>query len=497
MKEILINVGSQEHRVVILDDNRLDEFFIERVHERTIVGNIYKGRVDSIVHSLNAAFVDIGLPKKGFLYLTEGSLADFAQEDIDELELADSSKKTQTRQELKVGQEILAQVVKEQFGTKGPRLTTKISLPGRYLVLMPGSSNIGISRRIEEDSERKRLKALMESLRLPNDFGFVVRTVSVGAQHKQLQRDAKFLLNLWSRVSRFSSRKKAPALVHPESDLIMRIVRDSFSEDVSSLIIDSKREFYTVRRFVRIYSPSLLRRIQLHRTPAPLFERFKVEEKIEEIYDRKVSLKSGGYLYIEPTEGLVVIDVNSGKFRGHSSASGPRAQEEMAFSVNMEAAGEIARQVRLRDLGGLIVIDFIDMTKEGHRRQLLDHFKKLLRHDRAKTDVIRISEFGIVEMTRQRQRRSAESVAFQLCPYCQGRGKVKSVTTVAISLLRILSQAIVERKKRKLLVSLHPEVVEYLNVHYKKTLDDLQNRFKTSVILNPSPHLHLEKIIIE
>jgi len=499
-KLILINEGNLENRVAILKDDKLEEFFIERANERTIVGNIYKARIDSIAASLNAAFVDIGLPKKGFLYLSEGKgifSQDFGEEDVEDAAVPARPKDSKRREELKLNQEVIVQVVKEQFGTKGARLTRKISLPGRYLVLMPFGRDIGISRRIEDDAERKRLRQLLESLNLPKDFGFVLRTVSAGVAKRQLQQDARFLLKVWEEISRKARQRKAPALVHEDYNLIMRSVRDSFSEDVHNLFIDSKREFYTIKRFVRIYSPALMRRIVFYRGKDLLFDKFKIEEKIDDICQRKVNLKSGGYLYIEPTEGLVAIDVNSGKYKGTVSSAGPKAQEEMAYSVNMEAAAEIARQLRLRDLGGLVVIDFIDMTRDDHRRSLVSHFKELLRLDRAKTDVIRISDFGILEMTRQKQRKSAESVFFQLCPYCEGRGKVKSIITIAITCLRMLSQLLKEHKKNKLLVSLHPQVVEFLNTQYKDTLTDLQNRYKTPIILNPSPHLHLEKIIIE
>ncbi|MBU2541045.1 MAG: Rne/Rng family ribonuclease [Candidatus Omnitrophica bacterium] len=496
-KFILINSGTQENRVAMLKDGKLEEFFIERVNKRTIVGNIYKARIDSIATSLNAAFVDIGLGKKGFLYLSQPAFGpEFNDDDVDNLTLA-ASPQVKKNGRLNVGQEILVQVVKEQFGTKGPRLTTKISLPGRYLVVIPYSNNIGISRRIDEDAERKRLKDLMHSMRLPSDFGFVIRTVSVGTDKRQLHRDVKFLIKLWHRIAQISHRSKTPALIHEEFNLIMRIVRDSFTEDVTNIFIDSKRDFHAIRRFVRIYSPSLLRKVLFYRGKEPLFEKFKIEEKIDEIYERKVNLKSGGYLYIEPTEGLVAVDVNSGRFKGPTAARGVKAQEEMAFKVNMEAADEIARQLRLRDLGGLIVIDFIDMIKDVHRKRVFTHFKQLLKHDRAKTDVIRISEFGILEMTRQKQRLSAEKVSFQICPYCEGRGRVRTVATVAIAVLRMLNKVLKEQKKGKLLISLHPDVVEFLNLQYKDTLKDLQQRFKSSLILNPSPHLHLEKIIIE
>jgi ribonuclease G len=494
-KLILMNPGHLENRVAILDNDRIDEFFIERGSEKTIVGNIYKARVDSIAPSLNAAFVDIGLPKKGFLYLSKVDKAmSFSGDDLEAIATSASTFKTE---DLKVGQELIVQVVKEQFGTKGPRLTTNISLPGRYLVLLPFDHSVGISRRIDDEEERRRLRVLIDSLNFPKESGFVVRTVSVGVGKKQLVRDAKFLIRLWQTIYRQAQKRKAPALVHEEYDLLMRIVRDSFTEDIANLFVDSKREFYIIRRFVRIYSPDLLRKIIFYHGKELLFEKFKVEEKIETLYQRKVNLKSGGYIYIEPTEGLVAIDVNSGKYRGNISSAGPRAQEEMAFNVNMEAADEISRQLRLRDLGGLIVIDFIDMSKDSNRKALVVHFKDLLKTDRAKTEVIRISDFGILEMTRQRQRKSAEGLSFQACPYCLGKGKVKSTATVAIMCLRALSQALKERKKPKLLVSLNPQVVEFLNVQHIQTLKDLQSRFRTPIILNPSPHLHLEKIIIE
>ncbi len=494
---ILINSGTQEIRVAIFKDGRLEEFFIERVNKRTIVGNIYKARIGSIAPSLNAAFVDIGLAKKGFLYLSQPAFSsEFNDEDVVDL-ASTGSARDKKGGNFEVGQEIIVQVVKEQFGTKGPRLTTKISLPGRYLVLLPYGNSVGISRRIDEDVERKRLKDLMHSMRLPSDFGFVIRTVSVGVDKRRLQRDVKFLVRLWKRVMHISRRRKTPEIIHEEFNLIMRIVRDSFTDDVTNIFIDSKRDFHAVRRFVRIYSPNLLRKVLFYRGKQPLFEKFKVEDKIDEIYERKVNLKSGGYLYVEPTEGLVAVDVNSGKFKGSTAIRGAKAQEEMAFKVNMEAAEEIARQLRLRDLGGLIVIDFIDMMKDMHRKKVYTHFKQLLKHDRAKTDVIRISEFGILEMTRQKQRLSAESVSFQLCPYCEGKGRVKSQATVAIAVLRMLNKALKEQKKRKLLVSLHPDIVEFLNLHHKDTLKNLELQFKSSLILNPSPHLHLEKIIVE
>ena len=421
-KEILINVQPQEKRVAIVSAGRLEEFYIERPQDKTIVGNIYKGKIEGVLPSIGAAFVDIGLPKNGFLYLSE-------------IEYTFESLETQkpSLNQIKKGQEVLVQVVKESFGTKGPRLSCHIGLAGRYLVLMPQENQIGVSRRIEEEEERRRLRGALSELRLPKDVGFIVRTAASGRSKQELQRDAHFLLKLWKRLEKIMQNKKAPSLVYEEYDLTLRVIRDSFTDDVSKLIIDSKAEYYRIQRFMRTFLSYLINKVELYRGD-DLFEDRDIEKQVNKIFESKVYFKSKGYIIIEPTEGLVVIDVNSGGF------SKKLGQEETAFKVNCEAAVETARQLILRDLGGIIVIDFIDMEKESHRREVLNILKKALSNDRAKYDILGISQFGLVEMTRERIHRTVQTLSYEVCPYCQGRGKVKSPVTMSIYALRELSR---------------------------------------------------------
>ena len=413
-KEILINVEPHERRVAIVNSGKLEEFYIERPQDKTIVGNIYRGKIEAVLPAIGAAFVDIGLPKKGFLYLSE----------IESV-FEEAENRNTTPKEVKKGQEVLVQVVKESFGTKGPRLSCEIGIAGRYLVLMPLDKQIGISRRIEDDEERKRLKQVFTELKLPKDLGFIVRTAAVGRSKRELFRDAHFLIKLWKRLERVGGRKKAPSLIYEEYDLSLRVVRDSLGEDVDKVLIDSKPEYYRVQRFMRAFLGHLANRIELYRGQ-DLFEDKDVERQINKIFESKVYMKSKGSLIIEPTEGLVVIDVNSGGFRKSSS------QEDMAFKINCEAAQEAAHQIRLRDLGGIIVIDFIDMEKEGHRREVLQVLKKALNLDKAKYDILGISKFGLVEMTRERIHNTVQTISYQPCPYCQGKGKIRSPITVSI-----------------------------------------------------------------
>lgn len=399
-KEILINVDSAEKRVAVVSDGKLEEFYIERPQDKTIVGNIYKGRIEAVLPSIGAAFVDIGLLKKGFLYLSEIESA---------YESADAPQPTKPK-EIKKGQEVLVQVVKESFGTKGPRLSCQIGLAGRYLVLMPLEKQVGVSRRIEDDEERRRLRAVFQEMTLPKEVGFIVRTAASGKSKQELQRDAQFLYKLWKRLEKTVEQKKAPAVIYEEYDLTFRAIRDSFTDDVHKLIVDSKPEFYRIRRFMLTFLSYLTRKVELYKGD-DLFTDKDIEKQINRINESHVYLKSKAYLVIEPTEGLVVIDVNSGGFKKNLG------QEEAAFKVNCEAAHEVARQLILRDLGGIIVIDFIDMGKEGHRREILSILKKALSQDRAKYDIIGISKFGVVEMTRERIHKTVQMLSYQPCPY--------------------------------------------------------------------------------
>ncbi len=429
MKEILVNVAPDEKRAAIIVDGKLDDFYIEMDRHNSILGNIYKGRVDSILGSINGAFVDIGEGKNGFLYLTdtvspllEGELSG-PQRIINKiLHRKDKSKEHQSAKPpaLKNGEEILVQVVKEPFGNKGARLTTHISLAGRFVVFMPYDEHHGVSKRIDESEERQRLREILKELNFGQNSGFIVRTASLQKGKREILRDAKFLHNIWQKIQKSAEQKKAPALVYKEYDLIWRIVRDLFTDDVDKLIVDSPEEFERLKKFMLMLAgPEMLSKIQLYRGTTPLFESKNVMTELNRIYDEKVILKTGAYVVIQPTEGLTVVDVNSGRYKSHMSP------EDAAFHVNCEAAPEIARQLRLRDLGGIIVIDFIDMTKESHKRKVLQILQDELSRDHEKSEVMKISPLGLVEMTRARTGKTIESISFESCPYCDGRGRIK------------------------------------------------------------------------
>jgi ribonuclease G len=477
-REILINVEPQEKRVAIVSDGQLQEYYIERPQDRTIVGNIYKGKIDAVLPSLGAAFVDIGLAKKGFLYLSEIEEA---------FEQVDTPIKKAHR-EIKKGQEILVQVVKESFGTKGPRLSTHIGLAGRYLVIMPSDKQVGISRRIEDDAERKRLRQIFSELKLPKDVGFIVRTAACGKSKQELMRDAQFLYKLWKRLEKTSALKKSPSLIYEEYDLTLRAIRDSFTEDVSKLLVDSKPEFYRIRNFMRTFLNYLSKRVEFYKGD-DLFAEKDIEKQINRIYESKIYLKSKAYLVIEPTEGLVVIDVNSGGFKKKFN------QEDTAFKVNCEAALEVARQLALRDLGGIVVIDFIDMEKERHRREILNILKKALNNDKAKYDILGISKFGVVEMTRERVHKTVQMLSYQPCPYCSGRGKIKSAMTMAIFALKELKRYLKGKSQKEVNLSLAPLIIDEI-LKNKEDLKGIEYKFKVKINLISNPTLHMEEVKI-
>ena len=477
-KEILINAETQEKRVAIVGDGQLLEFHIERPQDRTIVGNIYKGRIEAVMPAIGAAFVDIGLAKNGFLYLSEIASA---------YESVEAPQQTPIK-EVKKGQEVLVQVVKESFGTKGPRLSTQIGLAGRYLVIMPLDKQGGISRRIEDEAERRRLREIFKGLKFPDPVGFIVRTASSGRSQQELIRDAQFLYKMWKRLEKNAQGKKAPALVYEEYDLALRAIRDSFTDDVTRLIVDSKPEFYRIQHFMRTFLSYLCKKVELYRGD-DLFGAKDVEKQINHIFESHVYLKSKAYLIIEPTEGLVVIDVNSGGFKKKVN------QEEMAFKVNAEAAVEIARQLVLRDLGGIIVIDFIDMEREAHRRELLNIFKKALETDRAKYDILGISKFGIVEMTRERIHKTVQMLSFHPCPYCKGKGKLRSPQTMGIFALKELKRYLKGKSLKQASVTMAAPVIDEI-LKDKEALRALEHKYRIKINLISNPAMHLEDIKI-
>lgn len=493
-KQILINAEPKETRVSVLEGNTLQEYYVERPQYKRIVGNIYKGKVDAILPGLAAAFVDIGLEKDGFLYA-----GDIATEKIDYLTtefeeaIFDAAKRRPSEEIdklLKKGQEILIQIEKEAIGTKGARLTQYISLPGRFLVLMPlQKGHIGISKKIEGDA-RIRIKKILGELKIPGEVGLIVRTAGGGASLRDLGRELKFLLKIWGRIKNLAQREKAPKLVYEEYDLVLRVVRDLFSEDVNTLLIDSKDEYRRVMKFLRMVLPGLRSKVKLYRGIKGLFEEFGIEKEIEKLHEKKVWLKSKGCIVIEQTESLVAIDVNTAGF------SGKRNPEETAFITNMEAAREVARQIKLRDMGGIIIIDFIDMELRDHRQKVQQALEEALKRDKARTEVLNVSSIGVVEMTRQRMGRSLEAMVFQDCPYCHGRGSVKSVSTLSIEVFRKLKKQLSESRVRNIEVRVHPEVSSFLLSQDKGLLSFIENKYRCHMHIKPDPGMHIEEIKI-
>lgn len=439
-KEILISKDVDKTLVAVTENGTLEDFHVEYENQQSILGNIYKGRVESILPSINGAFVNIGRERNGFLYLTDADnplIEEAVSPPVGFLKRLLTSKKSKPdgepaaeqeppvprkkeRLSLKEGQDILVQVVKDPFAKKGARLTTHISLAGRFIVYMPCDKHSGISKKIEDPQERRRLREVLNELKFVKTGGFIIRTVSVGRTKKELIRDAKSLYSGWQKISREADKKEAPSLIYKECDLMSKVVRDYLRENIDKLTIDSEDDYRKIRNFVegRI-GENQVKKIHCYRGNKLLFEAKGIARQMQRIYDIRVPVKNGAHIVIEPTEGLTVVDVNSGKFKMNGTP------EDAAFAVNMAAATEIARQLRLRDVGGIIVIDFIDMNKEAHKRKVLAELKLGLSKDRAKTEVNRISSLGLVEMTRARTGKTLEALSFHVCPYCGGRGKVR------------------------------------------------------------------------
>jgi ribonuclease G len=491
-QEIFINSSPQESRIAIIEDGLLAEFLIERKEEMGIAGNIYKGKVARVLPGMQAAFVDIGMEKAAFLHASDFSSVPEDMQLIDapgeEVEIEAPPKRVPRRhlpleKQLSRDEAILVQVAKDPLGTKGARVTSHISLPGRYMVFMPGTKHIGISRRIESEEERKRLKEVATSL-LTGDGGFILRTASEGRSKREIQRDLRFLTRLWRRLQKRADGAAAPSLIHQDLDVIARSIRDFFTPDTEQLVIDSSKDYRRIMDFVGQFMPRLKSKIVLYSGAEPLFERHAIEEKIDRALDRRVWLRSGGYIIIERTEALTAIDVNTGRFVGK------RNQEETIVKTNLEAAQEVVRQLRLRNVGGIIIIDFIDMERESDRKRVYDALKDALKKDKARTNILKISELGLVEMTRQRTRESLENQLLSPCPHCDGRGRIKSSVTVAYDLLRAIKkqQTSLENGKN-IVVRLHPDVANFLYDEKNNSLENLEREINRRIIIKVSQEL--------
>jgi ribonuclease G len=492
-QEIFINSSPQESRIAIMEDGFLAEFLIERKEERGIAGNIYKGKVERVLPGMQAAFVDIGMDKAAFLHASDFfSVPDDVQliassgEDVEFDEApktAPSGQRLPLEKQVSRGEEILVQVAKDPLGTKGARITSHVSLPGRYMVFMPSTRHIGISRRIESDEERKRLKELAQSLGTA-EGGFILRTASEGRSKREIQRDLRFLTKLWKRIQQKAEQAPAPSLIHQDLDLITRTIRDFFTTDTEQVVIDSAKDHRRIVDFVRHFMPRLKSKLVLYSENEPLFDRSAIEDKIEKALDRRVWLRSGGYIIIERTEALTAIDVNTGRFVGK------RDQEETIVRTNMEATSEVVRQLRLRNVGGIIIIDFIDMEKEGNRKKVYEALKTALKKDKARTNILKISELGLVEMTRQRTRESLENQLLSPCPNCDGRGRIKSSVTVAYDILRAIKkqQTSLENGKN-IVLRLHPAVANFLYDEKTHSLEALEREINHKIIIKVSEEL--------
>jgi ribonuclease G len=496
MQDILINIEAGERRVAILRDKKLEWYFVERIAEKRIVGNVYKGVITSVLNGMGAAFVDFGLGKNGFLYVDDIIPQELDDDDIelppDKRPKRRHSGHAKISDIVKKGQEVIVQVEKESLGTKGARLTTHLSLPGRYLVLMPTSRKNGVSRKIKDDKERLRIKAILNEIKLPDGMGLVARTAAEGCDKRDFLRDVSYLLDIYNRIIKSAKKEHAPALLFEEFDIGLKIIRDFLNNDTSAVLVDEKQEFKRLKSFTHRIVPKYRNKVSFHGDNVPLFEKHNVEKEIDKLFERKIFLKCGGYITIEQTEGMIAIDVNSGRFTGKKNL------EDTIFKVNKEAAEEVARQLRLRDIGGIVIIDFIDMESASRRKETLSILQNALRKDKARTNIISFSELNIVEMTRQRVRKSLESVSYENCPYCQGKGMVKSDEAMVTSILRKLKSFIkTNRKKQVVEVYVHPRIAQRLVNQDAPAIDNLKRLFRRRVTVVSDDTLHIEEAKIK
>ena len=486
-QKIIINADSYETRIAILEDDELAELFVERAEQRRHVGDIYKGRVNAVLPGMQAAFVDLGLARTGFLHASDLAESLDVEEMADPDEGGGSSRRRRApvpkiEDSLKKGQEVLVQITKESIGTKGPRVTAQISLPGRFCVLMPGVEHVGVSRRIEERAERQRIKAIISDRR-PKGVGLIARTAGEGKGESDFEADVKHLTKLWQKIERKSAASRAPALVHRELEMTASLIRDLFTEDVEEVYIDDKDSYAEIQSYLKAVSPELRDRVILYKGREPIFDAFAIEPQIEKTFERKVWLKKGGYICIDHTEALVAIDVNTGRFTGKKS------QEETIFRTNMEAAKEVPRQLRLRDIGGIIVVDFIDMEVESNKKAVLEELRKELRKDRARTKAFAVSDLGLIEMTRQRERSSLLHYYTEDCPHCDGLGKVPSPETMLVKLERAMRRVAALGTEKRITVRVAPEVALFFVEQEGRRFAELEKRFKLRVDLKDDPQL--------
>jgi ribonuclease G len=493
-REILMNTTAKETRVAILEDDVLVELMVDRPDAARMVGDVYLGKVDAVLPGIQAAFVDIGTEKAAFLHVSDVAAEESengngaSSEDEDDDESADRGRRSRRyppiQDVVKKGQDLIVQVSKEPIGTKGPRVTANISLPGRFLVYMPGSDHVGVSRKIEDREERARLRALAKEILPEGAGGVIVRTVGEELTQETFARELQSLIGTWKQIRKRASKGRAPAPVHREAKLTAGIIRDLFSQKVDSLTVDSRDVYAEVRQYLDAVDPTLVERVHLYGEPVPLFDAMGIEKAIHEAFQRKVFLPSGGYIIIEPTEALVSIDVNTGRY------TGKKDPEKTILKTNLDAAKEIARQIRLRDTGGIIVCDFIDMESKQNRERVLQELRSHLSRDRARTKAFQVSELGLIEMTRQRVRQSLYQSQTEGCPCCSGTGRIFTPETIVRRIERAVRRAATEGKERSLVARVHPEVALYVVEQERDFTKRLERETKVKVVLRDDPLLN-------
>jgi len=470
-RKILINtIDEEESRMAIIEDGKLVEFNIQMSVKEPTTGNIYKGIVQRVERGLQAAFVEYGGNRNGFLPLHDVSPEYFVR-----AEEGESTGKPEGKPELKVGQELLVQVVREQKNNKGAMLTTYLSLPGRYLVLMPGKRSSGISRKIENEADRKKLKEIMGTIASKEEMGFIVRTAGMNRTKQELLRDFQILLRLWKDIKKKAEKSSAPALIYQESDFAVRSLRDYYTSDVDEILVDSLDTYRKMRTYFKAVSPRNVKMIKQYKEDTPIFNKYNLEDQIDAVYRERVNLKFGSYLIITPTEAMITIDVNSGR------ATNRKDVEETAFRTNLSAAEEIARQLRLRDLGGLIVVDFIDMRDQKHNAQVEKVFKKSLKVDRSRIQLSKISKFGILELSRQKKQSTIQEISYTTCPHCKGTGMRPSMEYIALNTFRKMKSEAVKGDYSAINVSLPYEVSDYLLNQKRSEMSKMETLYDISI----------------
>lgn len=484
-KKIIIHVDYDETQIVILEDKRLAEFYTEREESMRIVGNIYKGKVSNVLPGMQSAFVDVGLEKDVFLHIDDYHIDGVEKDEA--LNMRDIS----IKDVLQVGQEIVVQIMKDPLGTKGARGTTYLTLPGRFCVLLLNEKNIYVSRRITDENERSRLKSIAEK-NCPEDMGLIIRTAASNSSSEitaeEIESDIKFLLQLWEKIAGRIHKSGVYTLIHNELNIAMKILRDLFTPDVSEIYVDDEDQYLKLREYFEFMAPRDIDKLKLYKDEEFIFEKMGIDKQIEKTLKTHVWLNCGGYIIIQKTEALTAIDVNTGKFTGQDDL------EETVFKTNMEAAHEIARQIRIRGIGGIIIIDFIDMIKEDHKHKIMDVIRETFKHDKSKNTIIGITEFGLVEITRERVSKSINEILQQPCPYCKGTGKVFASKLISNKLRSEIARIAKMSSSDKVLVNAHPDVAAHLLGEDSERLKLLETRLGKTIFVRPEEGFHVEQV---